>query len=84
MKFEIEDQYPEHWISGNEPEPPLPGCERVPWKITNERFEMEGADWYLEIESIEHLLQLGEKKECNIFIDVAGRRIVFTKNLGPD
>ena len=85
MKFIVEDQYPQKWISGNEAVPPVPGCERAPWKHDYpDGTSMEGADYTLDINSLEELLELGKQKECNLFINISDMRIVFTANDEPD
>lgn len=79
MKFVVEDQYPEAWISDNEAVSPLPGCERVPWSLVSGiGTPMEGAYYCLEINSLEELIELANKKQCNLFINVSGMKIVFT------
>jgi len=78
MRFQIEDQYPEKWLSENEQEPPFPECERVPWKKGADYY---GADYYIEVDNLEELLSLGARKNRNLFIDVKGRRIVLTEQI---
>ncbi len=88
MKFKVEDQYPQKWIHGDLQEKPLDRC-----KLEDDPDFPRWQMWTVEIDSVEQLIELAKEKEaqgglydqgCNIFIDVKGRRIVFTNQGEPE
>lgn len=82
MKFFIKDQYPQEWITENEAVPPFPECNREPWK--NEKFGTEGAEWSIEVESLDDLIELGRRKKRNLFINLDESTIILTEYDAPD